>query len=414
MEEPMDYDLFYEPETAPKAQKPGLVPSREIRNGRIGTSVCFWVCGCGFATWVSRIPLVKQQLHLSDQQLGIALLALGLGALIGFPLSGAGCARFGSKPVTVLLTLGFCVMLALIPFATNLVSLMALLGVFGVVHGGMDVAMNANGVEVESRYGRSIMSSLHGMFSLSGAIFGLALVGLGVSEQVHLAGAAAVFVLSTLWAWTLMFGEQPTGHMDHPIFALPSRPLLAIGVIVTCSFLCEGAMADWSGVYLRESLKTTAQFAVEGFVAFALMMTAARFVGDLVLNRWGPVRVLRVSGSIAAVGFATALLVGQPYIALVGFGCVGLGMSTVAPIGFSAAGRTEGMPSGSAIAAVGSMGYGGFLIGPPFIGLVAQHMSLRLALGIVVVLAVVIVLLAGTVRSGTARSDNLEPHRASE
>jgi MFS family permease len=399
----MDDELLYVPEPASTDEQAGPTPNRQLQNGRLGTSLCFAVNGCSFATWVSRIPLIKHQLALTDSQLGFALFALAIGALMGFPLAGFTCARFGSKAVSVVLGFGFALALALLTCAQSLAGLMLALTFFGVFHGGMDVAMNANGVEVERRYGRSIMSSLHGMYSLGGlfgATVGLLATGSGVSTVDHLLGASILFVAVMLVAAKVMFAEEPTGHMDHPIFAIPSKPLLAIGVIVTCSFLCEGAMADWSGVYLRETLKTSAGFAVAGFWVFSLMMTLSRFMGDRVLTRFGPVKVLRYAGSIAALGFAVALLLGNPIAALVGFGCVGLGMSSIAPIGFGAAGRTEGMTSGSAIAAVASMGYSGFLIGPPIIGLVAQNIGLRTALAIVALLAAAIVFLAGAARHG--------------
>ncbi len=399
----MDFDLFHEPDGAAIAPPAEPISGRQLWNGRLGTSLCFAVNGCAMATWVSRIPLVKHDLGLTDSQLGIGLFALAAGALCGFPLAGYGCAKFGSRPVTVALGVAYCFCLAAIPFASGIGSLMAILACFGVFHGGTDVAMNTNGVEVEGHYGRSIMSSLHGMYSLGGlvgACSGWLMLHLKVSTPIHLLSGAAFFLVLMGVAAKVMLGEKPTGHLDHPIFAVPSKPLIAIGIIVTCSFLCEGTMADWGGVYLRETLKTTPDFAVSGFIVFSLMMTLSRFTGDRILTRFGPVRVLRAAGSIAALGFLFALTMGSPVAALIGFASVGLGMSTIAPIGFGAAGRTEGMSSGSAIAAVASMGYSGFLIGPPIIGLIADTIGLRTALGIVVLLATVIVVLSRAAAHG--------------
>lgn len=340
---------------------------------------------------------MQHRLDLTDAQLGLALFGLAVGALVGFAAAGALCGRFASRLVTAGFGLGTCFVLATIPFASNLIGLTTVLAFFGLCIGAMDVAMNANGVEVESLFGRSIMSSLHGMYSLGGlcgALTGLLLVKIGVSVEVHLIGTASVLVGVCLVSYGLMVGAKPVRHEDHPVFALPSKPLAAIGVIVACSYLCEGAMGDWSGVYLRDSLKTTEAFAVSGYVVYSLVMTVSRFTGDAFLMRWGPKRVLRLAGSIAAGGFGLALVVGRPWIALVGFACVAIGMSTVAPIGFSAAGKTKGMRPGAAIAAVSMMGFSGFLVGPPFIGLVAQATSLRLALTLIALLATLIVILA--------------------
>ena len=368
-----------------------------LATARFGVFVSFLVNGFAFASWVSRIPGVRHRLDLTDAQLGFALFGLAIGALIGFPLAGVLCGRFASRYVTTGFGLGTCAVLASIPYASNLGQLTLVVGFFGLTIGAMDVSMNANGVEVETLYGRSIMSSLHGMYSLgglSGSLTGLILVKAGVEIVAHLSVIAIILAIACVVSCRMMIGSKPLHNEDHPIFAIPSKPLVAIGIIVACSYLCEGAMGDWSGVYLRDSLHTTDAFAVSGFVIYSLMMTLARFTGDRFLTRWGPTRVLRIAGSVAAVGFGLALLVGNPLISLLGFACVAVGMSTVAPIGFSAAGKSKAMRPGAAIAAVSMMGFSGFLVGPPFIGLLAQATSLRLALSLIALLATLIVILA--------------------
>lgn len=364
---------------------------------RIAVSLAFFINGAAFACWVSRIPVIRHNLSLTDGQLGLALLGTGVGALIGFPISGALCARYGNKPVTIGFGFGLCAILALIPLAHSLAVLTAILTLFGMCVGAMDVAMNANGVDVERIYGRSIMSSLHGTYSLgnlTGAMLGLVITKAGIGTGAHLVGSALLLAAMLGAIIGILNHTRPDRTSREPVFALPSRSLLAVGAIVTCSFLCEGAMGDWSGVYMRDTLKTSPAFAVSGYVAYSLMMTIARFKGDAVLTRFGAVRVLQVSGAIAATGFGAALIFGNPIAALIGFGCIGLGMSTIAPIGFSAAGRTKGMPSGSAIAAVATMGYSGFLVGPPIIGLLAEWITLRWSLGLIALLSLLIVALA--------------------
>jgi len=251
----MDYDVFYEPENGIEPHDQPPLSQTVLKRARLATSLCFAVNGCAFASWVSRIPLIKHELAMSDSQLGFALFALAGGALVGFPLAGVTCAKFGSKLVSIVLGVFFCFALAAIPFANRLPTLMVALACFGIFHGGMDVAMNANGVEVEGHYGRSIMSSLHGMYSLGGlvgAAAGMLATRLNVSTTAHLLAAAGCFLMVICFAWTVMLADKPSGHIDHPIFAVPSKPLLAIGAIVTCAFLCEGAMGDWSGVYFAK------------------------------------------------------------------------------------------------------------------------------------------------------------------
>lgn len=374
-----------------------IEPMSSHKRGRWAISLAFLGNGAAIASWVSRIPEIRHEHGLTEGQLGLALLGMAVGSLLGFPVAAAMCARIGNRSSTVLLGVLLCLILGAIPFAGSLSGLVAILACFGFAYGGMDVAMNANGVDVEHRYGRSIMSSLHGMYSLGGLLgssAGWLIAKLGIAPTTHLIGASLFLATMMALLYPAMWHEKPTGHANHPTFAMPSKSLWAIGAIVTCAFLCEGAMGDWSGVYLRDGLKTSAEFAVSGFMVYSLMMTVARFSGDALMTRWGASRVLRTAGTISGVGFAIALFSGHPILALIGFGCVGLGMSTVAPIGFGAAGRSRQMAPGTAIAAVATMGYSGFLVGPPLIGFLAEWITLRWALGVVAILSLVIAGLA--------------------
>jgi MFS family permease len=288
--------------------------------------------------------------------------------------------------------------LALLSFAPNIGTLIAAFVVFGVGTGLMDVSMNANGVAVEKLQPKPIMSSLHGMFSLGGLSFagiGWLVVKLGASVQAHFVGAAALFAL----ALTLIYPRLlPTvADPDHvpPPFALPERSVLVVGLIAFCAFLSEGAMGDWSAVYMRKALHQTPATSTLGYFGFALAMTVTRFGGDAILHRWGPSSTLRVCGSVTAVGLGAALWFGFPWLTVIGFTTVGLGMATVAPIAFSLGGRIGGDRPDHAISSVATMGYMAFVIGPAFIGFVARSWSLRDALAIVVVLALAIVALAG-------------------
>ena len=222
------------------------ITTGKLRLARLAVSLAFLINGAGFAFWVSRIPTIRHQLHLSDTQLGLTLFGLAIGALIGFPLSGLGCARYGSKATMLVFGFGYCITLALIPFANSQLMLALALTLFGICHGGMDVAMNENGVAVEHLYGRSIMSSLHGTYSLGnllGASVGLVLVG-RISTESHLIGGAAFLVLILFLVGRTMLYTKPTHKHDQPTFAIPSRSLIAVGMVITCAFLCEGAMGD--------------------------------------------------------------------------------------------------------------------------------------------------------------------------
>lgn len=376
------------------------IPSA-VRAARRAAAVAFLINGMALATLVSRIPAIKQGLGASDGQLGLALLGMAVGAILAFAVAGPLIARFGSRRVTALGGAALCVATPLVATAASPLTLGMLLALFGASKGAMDVAMNAQAVEVERRYGRPVMSSLHGLFSLGGLIgaaLGGLMAGLDVSLALHFGGVGVLLGLLLLLSAPHLLPAQASGASRGPAFVLPTRALLGLGVIAVCAFVIEGAMADWSAVYLRGTLGTGAAYAATGYAAFSLAMTLTRFGGDAIAARLGAERVVRWGGLLAAVGVGLALGLGRPAFALVGFACVGLGMAIVVPLVFSAAGRTPGVAPGAAIAAVATMGYGGFLTGPPTLGFLAEAVTLRVALGVLALLGLLIALLSRNLR----------------
>jgi MFS family permease len=364
----------------------------------------FFINGGLLASWVTRIPDVRNHLHLNNGQLGLALLGIGIGALIAFPAAGWLIARHGSRSVTTLSSLGLCLSLALPALAPNLALLTLALILLGACNGAMDVAMNAHGVEVEGLWGSPILSSFHGMFSLGGfvgAALGGAAAGIGMSAESHFLVVAAIAVVATALAARALLPVAPHAR-GGPAFAFPTRAILGLGTVAFCAYLSEGSMGDWSAVYLRNDLHTGPGFAASGFAAFSLAMIVGRFSGDALTARLGPSTMLRVGGAISAIGLGASLALIWPPLAVVGFGCVGLGLSAVVPLAFSATGRVRGTTPGAALAAVSTMAYTGALMGPPAIGGLAQIVTLRGALLVPVILSVVIVLLAGGVRQTPA------------
>lgn len=384
---------------------------------RRAVSWLFFLNGALFGTWVSRLPLVQSQHGLSHGELGVALLGLAMGALIAMPLSGWASARFGSRTVCHVWAVLYSLLLPVLAFAPSSGWLMVALIAFGAGHGGLDVAMNAQAVQVEGRYPRPIMSGFHALFSaggLAGAALGAGMAGLGVPVALHFGVMAA-----GLGGWVALraFGPllpvepkvspsepastDPGSSLPLPIFA-GRRPgwgnLLAMGALAFCVMMGEGAMADWTGVYLKDVTLAGDGLASAGYAAFSLTMMLGRFWGDRLTLRLGPVRLVRWSGVLAASGLALALVTAQPWAAFVGFAAVGAGFATVIPQVFSAAGRAVVIAPSVALATVTTMGYGGFLLGPPLIGFAAEVLGLRGALGIVVVTSALLLLLAGSVR----------------
>ena len=377
---------------------PDLKPN--LKQARLAVLSMFFINGTVLASWVANIPLVKERLSLSEATLGFTLLAMAAGAILAMPLTGYLIPRYGSRTMTRLTGVLFCLVLPLPILAPSLPLLVVALFFFGAFQGGMDVAMNAQAVAVENALDKPIMSSFHGWFSLgglTGASLGGLLFSVGISPTVHAFSAMLMLSVATLLMMRQLYeaGDEQGGHHT---FALPTGPLLGLGLLAFFVLVGEGSVADWSAVYLRDVLGTSAGLAATGYAAFSLTMALGRFLGDGWVKRFGAVPLARASATLAASGLGIALLIGHPVAALLGFGCVGLGLANLIPILFGAAGRTPGVNPGTGIAAVSSAGYFGFLAGPPLIGLAAEVVSLSGALYIVVVFIAVTAVFAHVVR----------------
>lgn len=375
-------------------------PSPKLKASRRAVLTLFFLNGALFATWAARVPAIKETHHLSDGALGLTLLAIALGAVTSMPLSGWLCARIGSENVCKLSALCYCLLLPALALAPSVAALAALLFCFGVAHAALDVAMNAQAVEVEKAYQQPIMSSFHALWStggLAGAALGGILAGQGMKLLPHFALASFVFASVAALSVGRLFKHEAARvpRVAPPMFQWPGPQLLVLGIIALCVMMGEGAMADWSAVYLRTNLAANETVAAWGFAAFSLAMAAGRYGGDWLCSRLGPAVLVRAGSAIAAAGTGLAMLAPRPWLALAGFAMVGLGFATSVPMVFSAAGRKPGIAAGVAIAAVSTLGYLGFLIGPPLIGLAAQWLGLRTALGIIVATSLMAALLAG-------------------
>jgi len=403
-------------------------PPPELAAARWAVTAIFFVNGVVTGTWFPRIPAVADDLGLSEGTLGVTLLGTAVGAIVALTLVGWPVSRFGSSPTTTVGILALALALVLPGLAANAVGLFAALMVYGAATGGLDVAMNTHGVAVERRYGRPILSSYHAAFSfggLAGAILSGLMARLGVAPLPHFA-LVAVLAFGAGWAATRRLlpaavdiaarrpREAPKGGTGPARSALlhPSRRLVLMGVLALSVLLGEGAMADWSALYLDDSLGTGPGLAAVGFAAFSLTMAAGRLVGDRLTAAWGGVALARRGGFLVAGGMGLALVLDRPVAAILGCAAVGAGLSCVFPVVLSAAGQTPGIAAGPAIALVSALGYGGFLVGPPLIGLVAEVVSLPVALSVVVAMGAIMVGLAGSLapaRHGEAAATAARP-----
>ncbi|MEU0563189.1 MFS transporter [Dactylosporangium sp. NPDC006015] len=381
---------------------------------RVATALLFLLFGVTLGVWTARIPAIKRDLSLDDGALAVALLAFAAGAITGMQATGRLVDRFGSR--RVMLPVAFAEGLVLIPpaYAPGLVTLAAALFVFGAVHGTLNIAMNANAIDVQRAWGAPIMSSFHAVYSIGGFI-GASAGGLfahaGVGPRTTFTAVAGVTVALAAWSawWALPDAGRPSLGTAPAEARGPVRGVLFLGVLVCCALVGEGAAADWSAVYLRDELDSSAGFAAAAFAAFSVAMTLTRLVGDRLTARFGPVVVVRASGLLAAGGLGAALLVGVPVAGVAGFACLGAGMALIAPQVYSAAGDRNPDAAGRALARVVGLGYLGFLLGPVLIGAASTVVGLPGALAIPVLLALFVAATAPALRPAAATVAALRP-----
>ena len=357
----------------------------------------FFVAGALFATWGVHVPSIKSHYRLGEQALAIAMMAAGLGSVAALLYAGKVLARHPPRRIIPVLAAVCTVTIGslLLPGAYGWLLLLML--AYGMAAALFDVAINDEATVIERTAERPLMSGFHGMFSLggmAGAASWSLLASAGVLPMQHLAGAAGALALLALAASAFMLRQDRAVAAGGSPLSLPRGPLMLLGVLAAAGLIAEGAMYDWSVLYLRQELEAPASTASLGYASFSAAMAAGRFGGGWVRARMSPMALLRSSGALAAIGMGVALAAAHPWAALAGFALVGLGFANVVPVLFSAAGQVPGVAAAHGIAAVSSVGYFGMMIGPPLIGFIAQARSLSAGLLVVIVFAVLVMGLA--------------------
>jgi MFS family permease len=377
---------------------------------RAAVLVVFFGHALLFASWTAHIPQVKSHLGLTDARLGLALFGAPIGSLAAMLLTGRLLVRFGSRRMVQATLLGYCLTGVGVGLATTQLELFGALAVWGVFQGSLDVSMNTQAIIVERALGRPVMSGFHGAWStggFAGAGLGALAVarGLSLGGQLVILGLVAALVAGAASTQMLPDPPPPTAprleapDRRRPFGVLRNPVVLVLGAVALACMLCEGAAADWSAVYLHDSLRTTPAVAGLGYAAFSAAMVALRLTGDRLLVRVARRTLLPALAAGATVGFAAALLVRTPLAGLLGFACLGVGVALVVPSAMSAAGRLPGVHAGTAVAAVSAIGWIGFVGGPPLIGHLAQAISLPTTLALLPVLTAVIAVAIRTTRA---------------
>ena len=367
------------------------------RRSQLAVASLFGALGFSYGTWTSRLPAIKANLGLSTSQVSVVLLFAALGAIFSFPVTAAALHRFGSRGASLLA--GVLLALGLVAFglAPTWALACVVMCVYGVLASTLDVAMNAQGVEVERATAQPVMSRLHAVFSLgtmAGAFFASGIAGVTSSVPLHFAVAALIVLAATWLPRGGLIADAKEIDAGTRSFALPRGAALLIGAMAFLGMIVEGSMVDWSTLYLTQRAGASQQVAPLGIASLQGTMLVTRWFGDRARVRWGARKLLFAGSLLAGLSLAAALLIGGVAPALVGFGLFGIGVATVSPCVY-AAGAREG---GVALAAVMTLGSLGFLVGPLVIGAVAQTTNLSWGMAVVAAAAVMLALLSRRVR----------------
>lgn len=374
---------------------------QQLVRAKTATQLIFLVCGLGVASWAPMVPYAKDRLNLHEGQLGILLLFMGGGALIMMPMAGWLSNKYGNRVIMGVAGLLLGLLLPLLILISSPVAMAAALLLFGAGAGAIDVAMNAHGVQVQNLYGKPIMSSLHGLFSVGGLLGSLGLgflVKLGL-EPLHAAiGIGILLIIITVSQYRHLFHfitekeiiqqfNQPKAAQEEGSRHLwLHRSVLFLGLMCFASFISEGAMLDWSAVYLRDVKGVSQELTGIGYAAFSIAMAVMRLLGDGIVEKWKSKTVV-ISGSLlAATGLAISILSPNIYLVLTGYILLGIGAANIVPIFFSDGGRLPGIRSTVSIPVITTIGYTGSLAGPALLGFIAHHFSLNIAFGITALL----------------------------
>lgn len=364
---------------------------------RFAVACFFFIAGICFASWASRIPHIKEALNLNDAALGGVLFALPVGSMISLPISGWLVAHWGSRKAMILGSCAYPIVLLTIGASNTVPQLVALLFFFGLFGNLMNIAVNTQAVGVELMYGRSIMASFHGVWSAAGFIgasIGTLMVSIDIDPFLHFCIIGILMLLLGLFMqqYTL---TKDVGSINQPLFAKPDALLFKLGLIAFSCMACEGTMFDWSGVYFKKIVAAPPALTTLGYVAFMSTMALGRFIGDKLVEKMGIKRIVELSGIIMAAGLLLAVFFPNIIAATIGFLLVGMGVSSVVPLVYGQAGKSTTMQAGVAIAAVSTIGFLGFLLGPPLIGFIAQAFGLQWSFSVIAILGLGTSFLAG-------------------
>ena len=382
------------------------------------TKAIFLVCGIGISSWAPMVPYAKERLALNDANLGLLLLLLGGGAIAMMPVTGVLSHKFGSRIVMLWSAIFIALMLPLLLFIDSTIWMGVALFAFGAAIGTIDVAMNSHAVQVQNKYGLPIMSSFHGLFSVGGLLGSLGLgflIKLGLQPLIAVISISAMLLFIAIWKYRDLFTfamekqvmeEFNLKTTDGPSkrFSWISGSLIFLGLMCFAVFLSEGAMLDWSALFLRENRGVDPELAGVGYAAFSIAMAVMRLIGDKIIVKLDG-RIVVIGGAlVASAGLFLVVFSNWLPLVLSGFVLLGIGAANIVPIFFSEAGRIKNIPASVSIPVVTVMGYTGQLAGPALLGFIAYHYSLDIAMGFTATLLLLVGIAYSIKSAGKAAS----------
>ncbi len=383
--------------------------TKQNRGARVAVSIFYFIQGVVFATWASRIPDIKSALSLDEITLGSLLFAIPLGQISAMALSAWLVGRFTSRRLLIFAAILNPLVLLAISFMGSPAALAAALFAFGIVTNFFNISVNTQGVDVEYLYDRNIMAKFHGLWSLggfTGGVLSMIVVAAGLSTTQHFAlVTAAAIVTSIVMAKGLVRedikpeGDDGVEPTKKRFFERFDSYILLLGIMVFGAMFCEGTMYDWSSIYFADVVEAPEKLIRLGYIVCMCTMTLGRFLADALVTRWGAAAVIRGSGVLIAVGLMMAVIAPTLIVATIGFFFVGFGISSTVPICYSMAGRSKSLPAAAALAAVSTIGYLGFLIGPPIIGFIAHLITLRWTFAVTAAVGVTIAILSSRLKN---------------
>lgn len=365
------------------------------RTLRIAVGAMFFMAGLSFSSWASRIATVQQSMGLSDAALGAVLFSLPVGLMCSLPFSGWIITKIGSRRLLIGALLVYATALVTLGLAQNTFQLIICLVCFGFSSNAVNIAVNTQAVAAEELYKRPILASFHGLWSLAGftgAGIGTFMIANNIAPVYHF--LLMLIVIAAGVGIAARYLKDDKVASAGPAFVMPDKSLIKLGIIAFCSMICEGAMFDWSVIYFKKVVLAPSALVGIGFTAFMATMASGRFIADWFAHRFGLKRTLQISGSLTATGLIIAVIFPYVYTAIAGFLLVGAGVSSVVPMVYSAAGKSKTMLPGVALAAVSTIGFLGFLIGPPVIGFIAGIATLRASFVLIALMGLSVVIVS--------------------